>query len=126
MDVTTEILPQLTGLTTQLFTLTNFVFCLAIWAIIAMPKKYFAIKHPEWNNNKYYTGLILPSAPIVVGALLALFMPHFAYPALFVGKGSRVLFGVFAGFMSSHVVRVVKSLLKKAGDDSPNSTGDLS
>jgi len=121
-----DITGQLGGLISQVFTLPNFVFCLAIWAIVAIPKKYLAIKYPDLDKNKYYTGLILPSAPIIVGAILALCMPHFTYPALFIGKGSRVLFGIFAGFMSSHVVRVVKSLLKKAGDDSPNSTGDLS
>ena len=54
-----DITYQLGGLISQIFTLPNFVFCLAIWAIIAMPKKYFAIKHPEWDKNKYYTGLIL-------------------------------------------------------------------
>lgn len=107
----------------QIFTIQNFVFCIAIWAIVFFPRRFITLKFPQLEKNKYYNGLILPVAPLLVGVILAVFIPSIA-PAMFVGKGAVAMFGLFCGLMSSHVYKIVKSLLKKAGDDSPDSTVD--
>lgn len=109
---------------TNLFSLVFFVFAFGINIVVialrtgfeAIFKKLKFIKSVKLKNTFYdlWNELILPIAPIVIGALLAYFIKDYPYPAEFaVSSSGRIFFGLIAGFFSSSVYKFAKFYVKK-------------
>jgi hypothetical protein len=63
-------------------------------------------KKPKWWND-----LALPILPVFVGTITAVYLKSFPYPDGLVTTGSRVVFGLVAGLLSTLVYRVFKAIL---------------
>ena len=102
--------------TEQALTFSNlwavFVFCLGIYALSAVIRMWVEIWKPTLKTSNVWTLGVLPTTPILLGALLALVATKFPYPSLVHATSTRVLFGVTCGLFSGWVYRIVKSIIK--------------
>ena len=93
------------------------IVCVASWFATWLIRKGTYILFPQWGDEsnkweKIYKEVILPALPALLGGFICLF-DGLPYPeALGASQAAHVLFGVFCGFCSAYVVRVVKSQLK--------------
>jgi hypothetical protein len=68
-------------------------------------------KNIEPKNNLFWTDLVLPILPVILGSAGAVLAKQYPYP-LDIGSGSgRFAFGLCAGLLSGLVWRVVKSMI---------------
>lgn len=63
--------------------------------------------------NYYWSEIVLPILPPVLGALIALVAVSYPYPEIVKTAGVRVFYGLGMGFFSGWAYRVFKSVLKK-------------
>lgn len=65
-------------------------------------------KIPKWWND-----LVLPVLPVVLGPMCSIFIKTFPYPDGLITVGSRLIFGLVAGLLSTLLYRIVKALLSQ-------------
>jgi hypothetical protein len=87
-----------------------YVFRLIVEYLATVLKKDLTI-------SKLWNELVLPVAPILLGALGAVLLKSFPYPGFtpdahgIIARGDRIIFGLVAGGFSTIMYRVIKSLL---------------
>lgn len=91
-------------------------FGLAIAAIVFVTRKFVEYGLDNCKSlskeSKFWNDLILPVYPIFLGPFLAIFLKSFPYPdGLGATGGTRTIWGLVAGLLSTVLYRVVKSLL---------------
>lgn len=93
------------------------ILCVCTYLATWLVKKGTEIIFPQWQDEsnkweKLYKEVFLPIFPAIVGGLICL-INTLPYPEM-IGdsKAAHVLFGLFCGFCSSYVVRIVKGQLK--------------
>lgn len=63
------------------------------------------------KSYKFWSELVLPILPMLLGAGGALSITSFPYPNDLTTSGSRLVFGLVAGLMSGLFYRIIKSLV---------------
>lgn len=98
-----------------LFSWQFVVFGLAIAAIVFVLRKIAEYILSAYNLNskesKLWQDLILPILPVVLGAVAGFLFTTYPYPDGLTTSGSRVIFGLVAGLLSTLFYRLIKSLL---------------
>jgi len=93
------------------------IFCLAISAITyvvtIVATYYFNMKGYILKESHLWSNLILPLFPIILGICIALLIKQYPYPVDMTSYGSRFLFGLVAGLISTFVWRWIKALMNK-------------
>ena len=94
------------------------MFCLALATVTFVMRKVaeYLLEtatptnvHPQLS--KFWTDLVMPLAPIFIGAGLAAIAKQYPYPAAISSLSGRVCFGSVAGLLSGTVYRMVGSFL---------------
>lgn len=103
-----------------LLTLNNLIFCLFLALIVWIGRRLVEYIWKNSKTNKVWNELALPMSPILLGAIIAPLVRMYPFPADFSSTSGRVLFGTVLGFISAHVFKIVKGMLKQkekeAGD----------
>lgn len=103
------------------------IFSTAIVAIVFVTRKIAEYLLANWKpaakESKLWNDLILPILPIFVGSIGALIFKKYPYPDGLVSGGSRFIFGLVAGLLSTVLYRLVLSkLVAQMGANSQSTT----
>jgi uncharacterized BrkB/YihY/UPF0761 family membrane protein len=109
---------------TSFFSIQTLVFCIVVYFAVqgfrtiseAIAKKVSMqrFEHLNQHISDAWTNVILPSAPIVIGGLIAAFILSYPYPPPFdKGLYSRVFYGIVCGGACSEVYRFFRFYVKK-------------
>jgi hypothetical protein len=96
-----------------------FVFAMCVNILSGLLRKLIELIHPHLKNEdlvrtRLWRELILPTIPVLLGALLALCLVSFPYPEVFtVSVAMRVVYGLLAGFFSTWAYRIIKTLVQR-------------
>jgi len=100
------------------------LLCLGIYLFAFGARRLVETLVPRAATNRYWTELVLPVLPLVIGAGVCLALKSFPYPAgLGAAWGWRVIVGVCCGGLSGFVYRIAKAFLTKAGGGSAGGAG---
>jgi hypothetical protein len=94
-------------------------FALAIAAMTFVLRKVveFAIDSPHiptgtmTKENRFWTELILPISPVLMGAAIGFFATMYPFPDGIASASARIAFGMVAGLLSGLLYRVIKGVL---------------
>lgn len=94
-------------------------FALAIAAMTFVLRKIieFAIDSPRiptgnmTKENKFWTELFLPIAPVLMGTLAGFFAKMYPFPEGIASPSARMAFGMVAGLLSGLFYRIIKGTL---------------
>jgi hypothetical protein len=114
-----DIIETLGGETFYKHVIAAFVFAMIVNIISGILRKISEVVSPSLKDSSFiksriWRELILPTLPILVGALLAASMKSFPYPSVFAASlAMRTIYGVLAGFFSTWAYRIVKTLVQR-------------
>ena len=92
------------------FLTSNFVmFSLGIMAIMSIFRTFIEYFIPLAKVSKVWNGLILITAPVIIGGLFGWLIK--AYPYGVQGTATHIMFGAVAGMLSGIIFKVIKDLL---------------
>jgi Na+/H+-dicarboxylate symporter len=118
----------------SLFTLPMFVLCIVIGIIVAGFRKvmekfaqkinYILPDKYEPLGNWFWREIILPGAPLVVGASIAFFIKDYPFPEPFAASVSAkvfvgILVGLVSGWLYPRVIFYLKAFSKAPQDKTP-------
>lgn len=94
-------------------------FALAIAAMTFVIKQFvdFAIDNPNiptgnmTKENRFWTQLVLPISPVVMGTFAGLFAKMYPFPEGISSASARMAFGMVAGLLSGLLYSVIKGVL---------------
>ncbi len=66
---------------------------------------------PLTMSQRIWEMVLLPTIPVIVGVLLAIFVKSWPWPTGLNTLGARAIFGSVSGFVSTWVYRIVKALV---------------
>lgn len=100
------------------------LFCLGVYILVFTIRKAVEWKWPVvTGKDTFWEDVALPTMPWLFGALIALVVKSYPYPAVIHTAIARVFYGAVCGFFSAWVYKVIKSLAKsKLGVEVPDST----
>lgn len=91
------------------------IFSMAIASIIFVIRKVAEYLMDNYasaaKESKLWNELILPILPVFLGSFGAYFFKSYPYPNGLTSSGSRIVFGLVAGLLSTLLYRVIKALL---------------
>lgn len=96
-----------------------FVFAMVVNIVSAIVRKIVEVISPSLKDHsfvktKVWRELLLPTLPVIIGALLALAIVSFPYPEVFAKTAiMRVIYGMLAGFFSTWAYRIIKTLVQR-------------
>lgn len=96
---------------TLVFTLAIFIFSLLIRRMLEAAFPTLTDATPMNFSQRFWEEVLLPSLPVLVGALFALLVKNWPYPKAMIPTGPRVIYGVVCGFFSTWAYRVLKAIL---------------
>ncbi len=70
-------------------------------------------KVPMTKYSKFWTKLVLPILPIILGGVYYFVAPSLSYPDVIKSVADKVCFGLMAGLLSGLEYQVIKGLLEK-------------
>lgn len=108
---------MMTDVFTDLFSFDLVAFCLAIVAIVWVIRKAVETNIPKIVDKTFWKGFLVPSMPVMIGGGGAVVLNKYPFPDTFgIYWGSRLVFGLFAGFISGWVYLIIKkTFLDKIG-----------
>lgn len=109
---------------TQFFSIETVVFCIGIYMLVLGFRKaiesaapYIAPIFPDKFEPwwiEFWREWLLPNAPIIFGALIAVFVVDYPYPEVFAKSWpGRFFFGLVAGGASGNTYRFANYYIKK-------------
>ena len=93
-------------------------FCLVIYSFVLLMRRVTENIYKPIRGAKWWTGVVLPLAPFVVGVLLGL-IKSAPYPEGIVLTGARVMYGFACGALSGVAYRILFSIIKQRFPDAP-------
>lgn len=107
---------------TNLFGPAFLVLCVVIYVLVEFQRRILELifskflpsmlKSGKWQH-KLWSDILLPSGAPGTGMLFTWLIDSYPYPDLFAGSVSnRIIWGIFAGFFSGYVYRIVKQVFK--------------
>lgn len=96
------------------FTASFILLSLAIAAITGVIKDAVKFRLPKIYASDWWNSATIMTLPVVIGALLTLFLTNFPYPEPYTGIGYRLMTGAASGLCSSWVFDFVKRALRNA------------
>jgi uncharacterized membrane protein len=96
----------------ELFTLSNFVFCVFVWILVWFQRKLVERIWKNAKNNAYWRSFFLPLGPIGTGGILAV-ITSYPFPEIFATTSSKMIFGAVLGLASAHIYKMFKELFNK-------------
>ncbi len=99
---------------TALFSIQFILFGLMLASLTWIGRKIieYLIKNKTLQPVNIWNDLVLPVAPIILGALIGLIATKYPYPSGVSVVSGRVAFGLAAGLISSLLYRLIKSFIK--------------
>jgi hypothetical protein len=107
---------------TSVFGPAFFVLAVVIYVLVQFQRKVIEFAFSRWSpnwlksgtwQNKLWSEILLPSGPPGTGMLFTWLVTAYPYPDLFNGSTpSRIVWGIFAGFFSGYVYRMVKQVFR--------------
>lgn len=107
---------------TSVFGPAFFVLAVVIYVLVQFQRKVIEFAFSRWApvwlksgtwQHKLWSEILLPSGPPGTGMLFTWLVTAYPYPELFNGSTpSRIVWGIFAGFFSGYVYRMVKQVFK--------------
>jgi hypothetical protein len=105
---------------TSLFGPAFLVLCVVIYVLVELQRKILELlfskflpvmlKDGKWQN-KLWKDILLPSAAPGTGMIFSWMITSYPYPEMFAtSPANRIIWGIFAGFFSGYVYRMVKQL----------------
>ena len=102
----------------QLITVENILFCLAIYALVFIHKKVMETVgnkfFPKFISSNIWKEILVPMGPLGTGVILSLIIPSYPFPQLFSSTGAHIIYGLGCGLISGLVYRLVKKNLSGA------------
>lgn len=93
----------------QFLTMPMIVYCLVIWCLVWAQRKGIEMAFPKLKNAKVWRELLVPVAPLGVGALLAIPLSMYPFPESFANHWTgRAAVGLVCGLGSGVVYRLAK------------------
>lgn len=94
--------------------LPSIVFAVLVYALVLGQRKIVERIWKGAPNNWYWKEVLLPAGPFGTGAILAMIIPSWPFPEMFMEPYMlHVAFGVFLGAISGQVYRTLWAYLKK-------------
>jgi energy-converting hydrogenase Eha subunit A len=101
-------------LLTQFFSLPTFMFTLGLGILVVALRRLVERVSERVADASWWTSLILPSLPVILGGIIAMVATMYPFPEIFAKAASaRFFYGIVCGFFSSKVYRIGRALLKK-------------
>lgn len=98
-----------------LFSWQFVLFSLAIAAVMFVFRTSVEYALTAWKasvkESKFWTDLILPILPVILGGLGGILFKNYPYPNDLKTIGDRFIFGAVAGLLSTLLYRVLKALM---------------
>lgn len=86
------------------------VFSLVLAGIVETVRRFVEYFEKDVKDLDLWNKLILPTMPVVLGALLGLLIKAYPYPSDFSSTWGRVFWGFVAGLVSTFLYRLVKAM----------------
>jgi phosphoglycerol transferase MdoB-like AlkP superfamily enzyme len=103
--------PILTILLSWQFILFGLAVAGVVYVVRILVEYFIQLAKRDPKTSKFWSELVLPILPVVLGALAAVKFKSFPYPDGLVTRGDRIIFGLVAGLLSTLLYRIVKGLL---------------
>jgi phosphoglycerol transferase MdoB-like AlkP superfamily enzyme len=103
--------PILTILLSWQFILFGLAVAGIVYVVRILVEYFLQLAKKDPKTSKFWSELVLPILPVVLGAVAAVKFKSFPYPDGLVTRGDRIIFGLVAGLLSTLLYRVVKGLL---------------
>jgi phosphoglycerol transferase MdoB-like AlkP superfamily enzyme len=103
--------PILTILLSWQFILFGLAVAGIVYVVRILVEYFIQLAKKDPKTSKFWSELVLPILPVVLGAVAAVKFKSFPYPDGLVTRGDRIIFGLVAGLLSTLLYRVVKGLL---------------
>ena len=95
------------------FSPQTIMLCLGIYAATFMVRRIVETTWPKIGTKLYYSKILLPGTPLVIGMALGFFMKDFGWPEMVgTSAGGRMLFGVICGLLSAGAYNRIREWLK--------------
>lgn len=108
----------------QFLTWQFVLFCMFVVAITQVIRNVVEFSFKDSKTTNVWTKLILPTTPILIGAILGFFLKG-PYPDGISVRDSQIVFGTVAGMFSTILYRVLKNMLKARLSDPEEAEEDL-
>ena len=96
---------------TLVFTLAIFIFSFLLRRTLEVLFPTLSRGTPLSMAQRVWEELLLPSTPVLVGALMGGLLKNWLYPPALVTTGQHIIYGVVCGFFSGYAYKILKSLL---------------
>jgi hypothetical protein len=97
------------------FLTSNFLFfSLGVMAFIFVVRTALEYFFPKLKTLTIWNNLVLPTAPVLIGGIMAFFLKAYPYSTgtlALTSPWDHILFGAIAGLLSGLIFRVIKGLL---------------
>jgi hypothetical protein len=103
--------PILTILLSWQFILFGLAVAGVVYVVRILVEYFIQLAKRDPKTSKFWSELVLPILPVVLGAVAAVKLKSFPYPDGLVTRGDRIIFGLVAGLLSTLLYRIVKGLI---------------
>ena len=94
-------------------------FCLVVYSFVLLMRRVTENIYKPIRTMNWWSGVVLPLAPFVVGVLLGALVKSAPYPDGISLTGARIMYGFACGALSGVAYRVLFSIIKQRFPDAP-------
>lgn len=101
------------------------LFALCMFAFTFIIRRYVEYFLPKTLTSTLWNKLLLPTMPIILGAIIAYVATKYPYPDGLITTSARIMFGTVAGMFSTISYQVVYGMLKDKIQSYQNATNSV-
>jgi len=92
----------------------SLVYCLACYALVRAIRRLVEGFRPDVQDKAWWNKGLLEAMPAIVGGAMAALVSAYPFPGFtHTSLSTRVLYGIFLGFFSAVVYKVLRATVKK-------------